>query len=94
MKISEAIKQLQEIINEHGDMPLIVEEKGFGGHAEHTVSKLSFGGYYMNTNELSEEYSLGNEEIKELIPEWNQDDEIGRDVNVVIIHTKSMISAS
>lgn len=94
MKISEAIKQLQEIMDKHGDMPLLVEMQGFGGHAEHTVSHLRFGDYYMNTDELSEEYSLSNEEIKELIPEWNQDDEIGRDVNVVTIYTGAMISAT
>jgi len=94
MKISEAIAELQKIMEEHGDATLIIEERGNGGHAEHTVSRLEFHTYYVNSEELSEEYSLSNDEIKELLPEWNQDDEIGRDINIVMIYTGRMISAT
>ena len=94
MKISEAIKELKSIMEKHGDLPLIIQQDGFGGHAEHTVSHLQHRKMFLSSTELSEEYSLSDEQIKELIPEWNSDDEICGDIDTIVITTKSIISAT
>ena len=40
MRITEAIKKLQEILEKKGDIPLVMKEDGYGGEAEHIISDI------------------------------------------------------
>jgi len=73
MKISKLIVKLEKLKEKYGDLPILVEESGMGGHAMHTVSdKLE-----LQTMSLSTLlYSCDEPEeaaIKEIFPEWDGD---------------------
>lgn len=48
MQVSEFIQQLQKFLDKYGDMPVLVEESGFGGYAIKT-----FGGISKTPNNLN-----------------------------------------
>jgi hypothetical protein len=75
MKISQLIKQLEKLKNKLGDVPMLVEVKGFGGYAMHTVD--SVAETCLHTGDFEEENNFTEEEIKEMIPTYDpeKDDE-------------------
>jgi hypothetical protein len=63
MKASELIKALEESIKIHGDIQVLYEEDGFGGHADHVITGIREG--YTDTY-ISEEVCCDEEEIEEM----------------------------
>ena len=84
MKLSEAIAKLQQIEKEHGDMILLINQDDWGGYATHSVKKIDFFETYFDTDGL-EENGLSDDDILEILPEWNKDDKYGTDIKVVTI---------
>ena len=72
MKISKLISKLEKLKEKHGDLPILVEESGMGGHAMHTVSD----NLELSTMSLSTLLTCDEPEeaaIKEMFPEWDGD---------------------
>ena len=93
MKISDLIKELEEVKEKKGNLEILTRDNGFGGYAMHTCNGLS------NTNLYAYECAEnGNEEIiKELFPEWNGKDESLDDLTpipCVVINSGTMLYAT
>ena len=72
MILSKLISELESLKEKHGDLPILVQESGFGGYAMHTVSDK------LEVNRMSLETLLTCDEpeervIKEMFPEWDDD---------------------
>jgi len=90
MKISELIIKLESLKQEHGDIRVMVNEDGFGGHALHTLSSKirtsSFGSYMIE--------DMGEDEFRELFPDWDGETEFedtDMEISYVELSTGSMI---
>jgi len=70
MKISELIAKLEEFKNKHGDIFVMFEEQGMGGHALHTI-----GGAKEEELHSSMIEELEEETFRELFPEWDGETE-------------------
>ena len=93
MKISELIEKLTKIKEKHGDIPVLVEEEGYGGHALHTLKcdKRRVHNLELGTLIWSDE---PNEElIKELFPDWdgNMESEQQLEIKYVELSTGKML---
>jgi len=76
MKISKLIEQLQELQEKLGDVPVLVEERGRGGHAEHEIGQAASSS--MSPSLLADGYfERGSppslETIKEFYPLWDKE---------------------
>lgn len=97
MKISQAIKELERLKEQHGDMFILIKEDGFGGHAIHTTS--GFNTITLSTYEVSEGIDEGRmtiEDAQEIFPEMTEEnyEEIDDQVNCLIIQAGTMIYAT
>lgn len=76
MKISKLIEQLQVLQAKLGDVPVLVEERGNGGHAEHEVREV--GESSMSPSLLADGYfERGSppslETVQEFYPLWDRE---------------------
>jgi hypothetical protein len=70
MKASQLIKILEERIKQHGDLPVLYEQDGFGGHADHLIVGVA---EHDTDTYMSEDYiSDPEEKYKELNIDFNQ----------------------
>ena len=79
VKISELIEKLEQIKVKHGDLMVLGEMSGYGGHAIHTVTECV---EVSNINLYDMlDHSCENE-IKEIFPEWDGDIDTEQDLSV------------
>jgi len=93
MKISTLIKQLEEIKEKYGDLPILIYEQGFGGHALLTFGRCEKSEMYAGS--LLEDDNLDEKQVKEIIPEYDgNEDSLDKDFDYVQISGGSMIYSS
>lgn len=89
MRITEAIKKLQEILEKKGDIHLVMEEDGYGGEAKHIISDICSTTMYATREEM-EENCVDEDTINEFIGSGNINDLY----DVVMIYTGDVISVN
>lgn len=68
IKIDDVIEHLIKIREEHGNLPILIYENGFGGHASHFASFKYTEEYFGTEEDLQEnEEPLDEEEINFLV---------------------------
>ena len=70
MKISELIKNLEAIKDKSGDIEVMFEEQGFGGHALHTIDGAKKSSIHSAMIE-----DLDEREFRKLFPDWDGETE-------------------
>lgn len=73
MRISEFIKELKELQKKHGDVPILVQEDGFGGRAVFFANDIQTEEIYQSdileaslSKEEIQEFSDKNEDLEKL----------------------------
>jgi len=75
MRISQLIEQLEKAKKEHGDIHVFTKEYGFGGEAYYTCGGVSNDIEEIYPGDILEHRQLNDEQIKDLFPEYNGDEE-------------------
>ena len=69
MKISQLIKTLEGLQASLGDVPVVIEERGYGGYAVHTCGAVNKSS--IRTYDLGEDGYPDADTLKELFPQWD-----------------------
>lgn len=93
MRILEAIKKMEEIHSLHGNITLLVNVDGFGGHATYMSSDLKLDDHYIDSGDI-EENGTSDECVKELLPDWDGNSEIDDKIDVALLYLGEMLSAT
>lgn len=96
MKISKLIAKLEAVKAKHGDIPVFIEQQGYGGHALHTTeAKDSLQNLTLMTL-LHSDQELDEKEIKKIFPEWDGDIDSEQDLKTKYfeISTGTMLYAT
>jgi len=72
MLTSELLYILQQNLAEHGDIPVLVEQRGMGGYAIHTIDSTDI--QKISPYDIEEEVT--NECYKEVFLEWDGNEDI------------------
>jgi hypothetical protein len=92
MKISQLIEKLEEFKSRLGDAEVLVEERGFGGYAMHTVRNVSEDGLCGGSIEDRPDDSI----LKDIFPEWDGDQDTldDQEIKCVSLSTGTLLYAT
>jgi hypothetical protein len=95
MKISNLISKLEKLKEKHGDIHLLLQQNGMGGHAMHTTKK-EVRVDTMSLHSFIGEEDLDDDVIKEFFPEWDGDIDTKENpsIKVVVLSTEDMLYAT
>jgi len=72
MKVSELMNLLNQHLQTVGDSEILVEERGCGGYAMHTISGVGKSTLYSGDLEENDDEDI----ITELFPDWKEGDDL------------------
>lgn len=91
MKASKLIEELQKIVKEKGDISVLIEERGFGGYAIHSINDIVVSTISPSYIEEGLSDSLWEELFPELDKSEYNDDTDGPEKEYIEISLSEMI---
>ena len=74
IRVSKLIKELQEFEKKHGNVPVLMREDGYGGHAMHYISGVENHPTKIYPHSF-EDIDKDDPKVKALFPKWDGDPE-------------------